>query len=603
MDTQALIFLTAVLGLGIAAQWIAWRIKLPSILLLLGIGFVVGMTCGDNPNFVGENITDEVIPGHLLFPVVSIAVAIIMFEGGLTLQLHELENSGRIVLRIVSIGVVVSWILTTVACHYLIGMHLRVAALTGAILVVTGPTVIGPLLRHVRPSRRVGSILKWEGIVIDPIGAILAVLTYEALINEGGPMAVCVELIKIVVIGLTIGTAAALLMVWLLRRYLIPDFLHNPAFLAAAIGTFTVSNLLAHEAGLVTVTVFGIALANQKIVPVRHVIEFKENLRVLLISCLFIVLAARIQLTDIAEIGFGGGAFLILLIFVVRPAAIFVSTIGTDLTKRERVFLAFLAPRGIVAAAVSSVFALEVAEHFHEADQLAGAGKIVPVTFLVIVGTVMFYGLTAAPIARKLGLAVANAQGLLFAGATPWVREIAKVLQEEGFEVMLVDTNYANTSAARMEGLPCRCASIVSEYMEELDLGGIGQLMAMTPNDDLNRLAVVEFESVFERAAVFQLAPGGTESKRRDTSAHMKGRYLFDAHANFEALNARFSDGATIKKTKVTEEYSYEDFLDTHGEDTLLMFVISENRELNVITVDEPVSPQAGQTIVAMVSS
>ena len=603
MDTQALIFLTAVLGLGIAAQWIAWRIKLPSILLLLGIGFVVGMTCGDNPNFAGENITDEVIPGHLLFPVVSIAVAIIMFEGGLTLQLHELENSGRIVLRIVSIGVVVSWILTTVACHYLIGMHLRVAALTGAILVVTGPTVIGPLLRHVRPSRRVGSILKWEGIVIDPIGAILAVLTYEALIYEGGPMAVCIELIKIVVIGLTIGTAAALLMVWLLRRYLIPDFLHNPAFLAAAISTFTVSNLLAHEAGLVTVTVFGIALANQKIVPVRHVIEFKENLRVLLISCLFIVLAARIQLADIAEIGFGGIAFLILLIFVVRPAAIFVSTIGTELTKRERLFLAFLAPRGIVAAAVSSVFALEVAEHFHEADQLAGAGKIVPVTFLVIVGTVMFYGLTAAPIARKLGLAVANAQGLLFAGATPWVRAIAAVLQEEGFEVMLVDTNYANTSAARMEGLPCRCASIVSEYMEELDLGGIGQLMAMTPNDDLNRLAVVEFESVFERAAVFQLAPDGTESKRRDTSAHMKGRYLFDANANFETLNTRFSDGATIKKTKVTEEYSYEDFLDTHGEDTLLMFVISENRELNVITVDEPVSPQAGQTVVAMVSS
>lgn len=597
-NTQALIFISAVLGLGILAQWIAWRIKLPSILILLAIGFVVGVTCGDNPDLPGANITDEIIPSHLLFPIVSVAVAIIMFEGGLTLQLHELENSGKIVFRIVSIGVVVSWLLTTVACHYLIEMHVHVAALTGAILVVTGPTVIGPLLRHVRPARRVGSILKWEGIVIDPIGAVLAVLTFEALIHQGGPTAVVVELAKIVVIGLSLGWATAWVLVRLLKRYMIPDFLHNPVFLAIATGTFTISNLLAHESGLVTVTVLGIALANQKTVPVRHVVEFKENLRVLLISCLFIVLAARIRPADIADIGFGGIAFLLALIVVVRPAAIFVSTIGSGLSKSERLFLSFLAPRGIVAAAVSSVFALELS---HRTEGLPGSEKLVPVTFLVIVGTVMFYGLSAAPLARLLGLASKHAQGLLFAGAAPWVREIAMILHKEDIPVLLVDTNYANIAAAKMEGLPAQCASIVSEYMEEIDLGGIGQLMAMTPNDDVNRLAVVEFESVFERASVYQLAPESSVSKRHDTPTHAQGRYLFHSDATYSQLATRFAAGASVKKTKITEEFSYLDFLETYGNSAVILFVISETSILNVITADENVSPQPGQTIVAIV--
>jgi len=447
----------------------------------------------------------------------------------------------------------------------------------------------------------VGSILKWEGIVIDPIGAVLAVLTFEALIIEGGPAAVMIELLKITAIGLSIGTATAWIMVRLLKRYLIPDFLHNPAFLATAIGTFTLSNLMAHEAGLVTVTVLGIALANQKTVPVRHVVEFKENLRVLLISCLFIVLAARIRLSDIAGIGWGGIGLLLALILIIRPVAIFASTIGSGLTNAERLFLAFLAPRGIVAAAVSSVFALEVAEHFHESHSIAGADKIVPVTFLVIVGTVTFYGLSAAPIARKLGLAVQNAQGLLFAGAVPWIRQIAKALHDEKFPVLLIDTNYSNISAARMEGLPCRCASIVSEYMEEIDLGGIGQLMAMTTNDDLNRLAVLEYEPVFGRAAVYQLPPDGNSSKRRDASAHMEGRYLFHPDADFRDLESRFAAGATVKKTKITEEYSFDNFLAAYGDTALVLFVIGENRTLNVITANESITPKPGQSIVAIV--
>ena len=596
-----LIFLSTVLGLGIAAQWIAWRIKLPSILLLLGVGFLMGIFCGDNPDVPGATITEEILTNKLLFPLVSLAVAVIMFEGGLTLRFGELESSGSVVFRMVTIGVVVAWGLSAVACRYLIGMEPKIAALTGAILVVTGPTVIAPLLRHVRPARRIGSIVKWEGIVIDPVGAVLAVLTFEAVIH-GEPSTVAIELLKIILIGTALGLSTAWILVQLLKRYWVPDFLHNSVFLAAAVSVFTLSNSIAHEAGLVTVTLLGIALANQKTVPVRHVVEFKENLRVLLISCLFIVLAARVQPNEILDLGFGGVAFLIVLVLVIRPISVFFATLKTGLTTRERIFLAFLAPRGIVAAAVSSVFALEVMEYFHGKPLPVGADQIAPLTFLVIVGTVAVYGLAAAPLARVLGLADSNPQGLLFAGAAPWVRKIAKAVQDEGIQVLLVDTNYHNVAAAKMEGLTARCASIVSEYMEELELGGIGRLLAMTPNDDLNRLATVEFEATFGRAQVFQLPPrGDSEKPRQATVQHFQGRLLFDKRMQHADFDFRFASGAKVKTTKITDEFTFEDFQARYSEHAVVLFVITETRQLQVITTESTVAPKAGQMVIAVV--
>ncbi|MCA9199437.1 MAG: sodium:proton antiporter [Planctomycetales bacterium] len=596
-----LVFLTAVLGLGITAQWLAWRLKLPSILLLLAFGFMVGVFSGDNPDVPGDTITDEMLGSKLLFPIVSLSVAVIMFEGGLTLRFHEIHESAKTVLRLVTVGALVTWVLAAGSAKFILGMENGIAALTGAILVVTGPTVIGPLLRHVRPSRKVGSIVKWEGIVIDPIGAVLAVLVFDAII-EGDPQRAAIALAKILAIGAFLGLSLAYAMVQVLRRYWIPDFLHNPVFLAVALAAFTVSNLMAPEAGLVTVTVLGIALANQKTVAVRHVVEFKENLRVLLISCLFIVLAARIRPSDILNIGWQGLVFLAVLILLVRPIAVFASTFGSKLTKNERWFLAFLAPRGIVAAAVSSVFALEVAAHSHDGEIVPGADMIVPVTFLVIVGTVAIYGLAASPLAKRLGLAVANPQGILFAGATPWVRALAKAVHDEGIPVLLVDTNYQNIAAARMEGLAGRCASIVSDHMEDIDLGGLGRLMAATPNHDLNTLAAMEFAPVFGRAKVYQLPPGELRGRRREaTPSHLRGRYLFANDANYDSLELRFATGSIIKKSKITDSYTYEDFLARYGEDVQILFVLTESKQLNIITAGEKIAPKSGQVLFSLV--
>ncbi|MFI4873884.1 MAG: cation:proton antiporter [Blastopirellula sp. JB062] len=594
------LYFAGVLGLGIAAQWLAWRLHLPSILLLLAFGFFAQLA-GDPDTIIGKD---------LLFPIVSLAVAVILFEGGMSLKLSELREAGGVVLRLVTIGAGICWGLVGVAAYFLLGYPIELAALVGAVLVVTGPTVIAPLLNYIRPTRKIGSIAKWEGIVIDPIGAVLAVLVYEAVVATGVNEAFAVAalaIIKTLVVGIVLGTLSAVTLIFLLRRFWIPDFLHNASILAAILVVFAASNAVQKESGLLTVTVLGIVLANQKRIPVRHIFEFKENLRVLLISCLFIVLAARISPAEIATVGWPGLLFLLIIIAVVRPASVFFSTLGSGLDWRQKVFLCFMAPRGIVAAAVSSVFAFEIVEEFTHrgADPatIAQAGLLAPLTLLVIVGTVTFYGLTAAPAARFLGLASPNPQGLLIAGADRWVRELGKVIQKAGFQVLLVDTNYRNISAAKMAGLPAHCASILSDYVtEEINIGGIGRLLAITANDEVNTLACQEFIHLFGRKEVYQLAAWDSGSGRRaSVSDHLRGRVLFAEGVDFYVLARRFAAGAQIKKTSLTAEYTFADFLKRYGDSAMVLFVIDENKKLDVRTAESTSTPKPGHTLISLV--
>ncbi len=444
-DHSFFYYLAGVPLLGILAQWLAWRSRLPAILLLLGFGMILGLFVRPDQMLADLTGSDPSVGPKILFPIVSLAVAAILFEGGLTLKFSELKNAGNVVLRLVSVGAFVSWVLTSLAAWLLLGLEGRLAILLGAILVVTGPTVVMPLLRHVRPARQIGSIVKWEGIVIDPVGAVLAVLVFEQLfIHAQDPSAgaALVHLAETVAIGVVGGVAVALLLAQALRHYWIPDFLHGAAFLTVALGAFAVSDYLQPESGLITVTLMGVVLANQKDIRVHHVLEFKEHLGILLISLLFIVLGSRLHLQHLVAVGPYGLLFLGVLVLFIRPVAVFVATYKTQLAMRDRLFLAFLAPRGIVAASVASVFALRLMAI--DGPLSAGANDMVPLTFVVIVGTVSIYGLLAAPLARRLGLADPNPQGILFAGAEAWVRDIAKVLHDGGFAVILVDTNFAN---------------------------------------------------------------------------------------------------------------------------------------------------------------
>lgn len=596
MTEHILIGIASIIVLGIGSQWLAWRISVPSILLLLISGFIAGP-------WTGLVQPDELF-GDLLLPIVSVSVAIILFEGGLSLRFSELHKTGNVVLNLVSIGVIVTWGLGSVAAYYLLDLNYQISVLLGAILVVTGPTVIIPLLRHVKPSGRVGPIIKWEGIVIDPIGAILAVLVFEAIIAGGLGTATTktiVTVFKSFVIGGMIGLAGAGVIIITLRRHWVPDFLQISLTLMITVAVFTLSNLIQTESGLLTVTVMGIALANQKWVNIKHIIEFKETLRILLISTLFIILAARLDLSELKYmLNKESMIFLAILILVIRPLSVLAATFMEELTWKERFFISWMAPRGIVAAAVSSVFALRLVDAGYEQAFL-----IVPLTFLVITGTVTIYGLTASPLARWLKLAKPNPQGLLFIGAHNWAREIARFLKEEGYKTLLVDSNWNNISIARKAGLNTYYANILSEHiLDDLNLDGIGRVLAITPNDEVNSLAVIHFLDDFNSSQVYQL-PLQVRTKRKSQQQgvplHLRGRLLFGKDVTYSYINERFEKGAVIKKTPLTSEFDYNSFREYYGDDATPLFLIKENKDLTVFASDNPPTPHPGQQIVALV--
>ncbi|MCH8978928.1 MAG: sodium:proton antiporter [Armatimonadetes bacterium] len=383
---EVLIQLAMVVVVGIAAQWLAWRVRLPAIVLLLTAGIVMGPVMGFlNP--------DEIL-GEAVLPIVSMSVAIILFEGGMSLKISELRGTGRVVTMLVTLGAAMTWLLSGTLAVWLLGLNLETGILLGAILMVTGPTVIGPLLRHVRPIGKSGTILKWEGLTIDPIGAIAAVLTFEFLFVDSTAnhaSEAFVALFATFGVGVLVGLLAAGAAVLLLKKFWIPDFLVNPASVAFVLLAYVASNQAQPESGLVAVTVMGFALANQRWVRVGHILEFKENLRVLLISSLFVLLAARLSPNILSDIHWQHAVFVVGLIVIVRPASVLLSTLGSNLSIQERAFICCMAPRGIVAAAIASIFAL----------RLGGpqGDLIMTTTFLVVISSVVVYGFAALPVA------------------------------------------------------------------------------------------------------------------------------------------------------------------------------------------------------------
>ncbi|MGD8450508.1 MAG: cation:proton antiporter [Phycisphaerae bacterium] len=589
MDSGTILFeLVAVVALGGAAQWLAWRLRLPSILLLLLFGFLAGP--------VTNLLHPDEVFGGLLLPLVSLSVAVILFEGGLTLNFRELRATGNVVRRLVTVGALATWAVAAVAARLIVGLEWRLALLLGALLIVTGPTVIIPLLRHVRPSGPVGPVLKWEGIVIDPVGALLTVLVFEVLFAgnvQGATAHVALALLKTVVVGGGLGLLAAGLLAVTMARFWIPEFLHNAVALGLVCLAHTLSNAVQPESGLLAVTVMGIALANQRIADIRHVLEFKENLRVLLISALFIILAAQLPFDVLEGLGPASLLFVAALVFVARPLAVWLSTAGSKLHWRERLFLMWMAPRGIVAAAIAAVLAI----------QLGDAGRpLVPLTFITIVCTVVIYGLPATLVAQWLGVAVPNPQGVLIAGSHELARSIATMLKSAGIRVLLVDTNHAEIRAARMADLPAYHGSILGDQaLEEIDLGGIGRLIALTPNDEVNVLAVQRFRPLFGSAAVYQLPVTETATGRLAHARHLYGRPLFAPKATLAELQSRLTGGCVVKANKITESFDYAAFRELYP-DALPLFMVSEGRRLSVFTAGQESGPQPGHTLISLVT-
>src|SRR5690554_545792 len=491
MPVSTVLLLASIGVLSLFCQWLAWRVRMPAIVFLLA----AGIACGP----VLHYLNPEDVFGDLLFPMVSLAVAIILFEGSLTLRFSEIRGHGAMVRNLIPVGSVVTGIIGTLAAHWILDISWEISLLFGAISVVTGPTVIAPLLRAVRPKAKLANILQWEGIIIDPVGALLAVLVYEGIVSwgQGNVFGHSLYIFSTTIaVGTVLGSAAGYLNGQVLRKHWIPQYLHNAGTLSFMLGVYALSNELAHESGLLTVTIMGIWMANMKQVPVESILEFKESFSVLLISALFIILAARVEFAAIADLGWGLIAVLACLMFVARPVSIFLSAIGTTVSLREKLYLSWIAPRGIVAAAVSALFAFQLERLGYE-----GAEALVPLVFMLIITTVTLQSLTARPIADLLSVKEPPAHGFLILGANPIARLIAKSLRKHDVPVMLTYTNLENVRQARMENLPVYFGNPVSEHAAiYMDLTGVGNLLILSPYKQMNSLATYHFVDWFGRS-------------------------------------------------------------------------------------------------------
>ena len=570
MDTALL--LSGVVGLGIAAQWLAWYLKQPSILFLLLIGIIVGPILG---------IFDpDLVLGELMFPFISLGVAIILFEGSLTLEFDEIKQHGTVVQMLVSVGVVITIAIVALSTYLLFDVDPLIALLFGALVCVTGPTVIMPLLRSVRPNKTISNILKWEGIIIDPIGAIAVVLIYEYIIS-GGEASSILLFAKIVVLASAIGMAGAWALAFLMRRNMIPEFLRNVFTLAFVLLLFSISNHLEHESGLLTVTVMGVALANWPKFPRDTILEFNESLTILLISVLFIILAARVELADLMSVGVAGLVLLAIVMFVARPLSVWASAIGSNLKTNEKLMISWIGPRGIVAAAISSLFAIRLQEY-----DIQGVELLVPLVFMVIIGTVMIQGLGAKMVANFLGVREPETNGILVVGSNPVALMVATSLKDHGFDVVIAHNNYTNIAKARMSGLRTYFGNPVSDHADHhLDLIGIGHLFAMSIDKELNTLSEIHYRHEFGEQKIFRLKFSDEKAKsERDTKqANFHSQWLFGKDVTYTKLASMLSKKAKIKITNITDSYSFEQYK-ADNKQFVPLYTLDKEGHLNVFT-------------------
>lgn len=595
MQDSILFSLAGIGMLCIACQWIAWWARLPAILFLLLCGILFGPISG--------LLYPDQLFGDLLFPVVSLSVAVILFEGSLTLKIEEIKELKWVVRNLITIGALITWGITAAATHYLIGFEIELAFLFGAVVIVTGPTVIIPMLRSIRPNANIASILRWEGIVIDPLGALLAVLVFDFIISTQGENAVSNMLLgfgKIVIVGSTIGAVVALVLGIVLRRHLVPEYLRNVLSLTLVFGVYAVSDSVVHESGLLAVTIMGMTLTNMKDTDIDDILDFKETLSVLLISGLFIVLAARIEIEQLIAIGWPALGVLAVVMLIARPISVFVSTIGSDLSFNEKVLIAWIGPRGIVAAAVAALFALRL-----ENANYPEASLFVPLTFLIIIGTVLIQSITAKYLAHWLGVREPPPTGLLIIGAGNVAREIGKELQDNGFKVILTDSTWENTKAARMEGLETYYGNPISEHADRnLDLVGIGRMLGLSGRSNLDALANLRFKSEFGSKNIYELLTVREQiiSDKHKISTRHRGNQLFGEEINYGTLASLLRHGGKVNNTKLSEEFNYENYLQEYENRCVPLFAIDLKNYLHIFTVKNTPAPEAGWTIISLIA-
>ncbi len=564
--------MASILIVGIALQWIGWRLKIPALILLIIAGFIMGPITGwINPK---EDF------GDMLHPIVSLSVAIILFEGGLNLKWHEFKQNSQVINRLITWNVVATFSLGAIASHYLVGLSTPVALIFGAIIIVTGPTVIVPLLKQANLSRRPAALLRWEGIINDPVGALLVVLIYGYYMlsqSETLVINIVMGLGLSLVVSLMLGVGVGFMMAEAFKKGKVPEHLKSPLILITVFLVYSLANLAQSEAGLMATTILGITLANQKLNSLGELRRFKESVTILLVSSIFIILTAEIKPEILQRLGWQSWLLLFLIIFAFRPLTIYLSTIRTDIDWHERLLMAWIAPRGIVAAAVAGLFSPQLIEKGY-----AGAELLLPLVFALIMLTVVLHGLSIGWLAKKLNLASSHPDGLMLIGASDWSIALASELQKNEIPVLLVDQHWENLKPARMQNIPTFYGEILAERTEEvLELSHITKLLALTPNKSYNTLVCSHFAPELGHNNVYEIGwKQVSENENKLPSEAIRGDSLFDSEAFYGDFISNFNKGWKFQTTLLSEEFTYEDAIKKNTEDALLIAVITKSERI-----------------------
>lgn len=582
-----MIELAGIVILGIVAQWVAWRMKLPAILPLILVGLMVGplstLYTQDGSKLIEPIYNGEkgLFPGELLYHFVSLAISIILFEGGLTLKRSEIRNVGPMITKLITLGSIVTFFGAGIAAHFIFDFSWQISFLFSSLIIVTGPTVITPILRNIPLKKDVSAILKWEGILIDPIGALVAVLVFEFIsVGEGQEytLTALIEFGKILLFGFTFGFTFAHGLAFAIKKNFIPHYLLNVVSLSVVLLVYIESDIFAHESGLLAVVVMGLVMGNLNLPNLKELLYFKESLSVLLISILFILLAANINLEDLQLIYSWNTVILFaIIVFLIRPIGVFLSANGSDLKLNEKVFISWVGPRGIVAAGIASLFGSKLI-----ARGEPGAEFITPLVFTVVLGTVLLNATTARPFAKLIGVFLTKSEGILIVGASKASRLIGRYLQRNNRHVVLIDSNQSNIDKAKKLGLEALSADIYADNLgDNIELNDVGYLIAMTANPDINNYAIDKFQEEFGENGSFRIVGsdelGNPENKENNN--------LFSTSDDF----VRFMDAVRLKpaihEIELRDKSHYEELSKKiEANDAIVpLFLKSPEGELHII--------------------
>lgn len=583
--------ISLIVFLGILSQWLAWRFNIPAIVIMSFAGLLVGP--------VLHLFDPSESFGAIFNPLISLAVAIILFEGSLSLDFREIRGFRKPIFRIATVGAFVAWILGSLAAHYLAGLSLPVAFVIGGLFIVTGPTVIIPLLRQAKLKERPASILKWEGIVVDPFGALLALFAFNVVLFLDGHstgtalLAFFAASLFAVILGVGVGFGLGLI----LERGIIPEYLKSPTVFAFVLIAFAISDAVMHETGLLAVTAMGMIMANMHLSSIRDMRHFKENVSVLLISSVFVMLTASLSLDTLLSIlDWHLLLFVLAMMFIVRPLSIFIATINTGIPVNEKILIGWIAPRGIVALTVSGFFATVLVDAGYEDGQLLTA-----LTLALVFATVIVHGFSISWLADKLGLTATKEAGVLLVGGSPFTALLGKELQDLGKPVLIMDRNWQELRDARRVGVPSLAGDVLSEQTEySVDLTPYEKMIVATPDDAYNALICSSFVPELGRENIYQTTMH--MNNPHDYRKSLGGKLLFEATQDIHHLNELVEAGYVLRRTSVTEKYTYEQFMRAKDNTTIPLFVLRSDGALSFFVNGKVRNVEDGDSIISLVS-